>query len=725
MRTKLWFLAAGALSAGACAEGVTLKALEQHIAAAPAVRLAEAERDVAESRHAVALAAAAPRLFASGSVGRFEDPTRPEQYLVQSFRPDGAIDEYYQRLTPQDGRHTRYGAVVGVRLPLFGSREVVLRDIDSAKGNVATQRLREKVARMEALKALRYAYVDAYYRQAQARLAHAYLAGEQQASRVLLLRSAANVLLAADRKAIETTFLAARHGAIETAAAGADALERVQILSGRQLAGAGLEPPAFSIACVSRARVEQGIASHPDILFHAAELAHKRRLMAGAGAGLTEGGISLSHGRARESGGGHGHSTALSVDISIPLFAAAWRRAQRGQALAEVSKAELLLDNRRQEYLASIGKSFGELEARDQQVRLVRQRLDTALEAHRVAGLRTAMLDDDLITGWLRAKFDVYAAANAHLEAEIARARAQIDMLGYGIDCPLLPPVGDDINAVVDPILGAALPGLHNPDTRPLAERPDEQVTGWYAWKGFARFEALGPAQFWSTLHGATRILLSLDAAEIHGVLNDERRATGLRALLDSAAGRGVQVELLLGDPHWALAAPRQRLIRLVAALAHFPFAGLHLDFERMQLDADGRKAWPAGLVDTVAELKSRSALPVAVSLHPRDAAVPGLLQGLQEAGLSEVTFMAYITDPKRVAAMLQPVLRRHPPLRFSVAQSIEPRLPKEHSYAHLPRGARANAWRELAAQLRSAPNFSGIIIQSLEDHLPGAENED
>jgi hypothetical protein len=110
--------------------------------------------------------------------------------------------------------------------------------------------------------------------------------------------------------------------------------------------------------------------------------------------------------------------------------------------------------------------------------------------------------------------------------------------------------------------------------------------------------------------------------------------------------------------------------------------------------------------------------------MHPRDAELEGLLQRLQEAGLNEVTFMAFITNPQRVAAMLAPVFQRHPRLRFSVAQSVEPILPKEESYAHLSRNAGVTAWRELADRLRNEPNFSGIFIQSLEDFLHGAQDE-
>jgi outer membrane protein TolC len=719
-RCFLLTLAAWSAAAGA-ADLVTLKSLEGLVEAAPAVRLAEAERVAAESLHQVAVAGASPRLFASGVLGHARDPVRTEQYMVQTLRPDGSVDELTQRLTPAGIGHTRYGALVGVRIPLFGSREVLLRDIDSAKGNVGLQRLKEQLSRMEALKALRYAYVEAWYRRRQGRLANAFLGGEEEAKRTLLLRTSAQVLLEAERKALDGHFFTARHIAAQAAAAGADGLQRVQILAGRALPRDSLAPPAFAVDCVARAALERALDAHPDILFHAAQLEHKRRLLAAAGAGLVEGGISLSHGRAREAGGGAGHNTTVALEISLPLFAADWRRAQRGLASAEVGKAQLMLDTRRQEYLASLGRLFGDLDARGQHLRLAQQRLDAAKEAYRVAALRSDRLDPDPVAALLQAKFSLYAAANDQLEAALALARAKIDVLGYGVGCnpPAAAETGDDAHRAADalaqvyPLLAPGLPAKAAPG-----------AAAWYAWKAFQRFAA-APAAFWPDLPAASRILLSLDGAEIQAVLQDERQGALLRAFLHGAAGRGASVELLLADPEWALPDRGDSLVSLVVALARFPFAGVHLDLERMQLAELQRGAWPDGLVATVAKLKAVSALPLAVSLHPRDAEVEGLLQRLQDAGLAEVTFMAYLTDPARVATMLAPVLRRQPRLRFSVAQSVEPQLPRDQSYAHFPRDQRAAAWSVLAARLGQEPNFAGIVIQSLEDYLDGARHED
>jgi outer membrane protein TolC len=731
-RFSLFFAGALHTATSVAAEPLTLATLEKFVNTAPAVRLAEADRIAAESRQEVALAAASPRLFVSGTIAQEKEATRPEQYTVQSLRADGSVDEFTQRLTPLATDHARTGVLIGVRIPLFGSREVILRDIDSARSNVGLQRLQEQVSRMEVLKGLRYAYVDAYYRQVQSRLAQTYLSGEPEAERILVRRKTARMVLDADIKGIETTFFSARDIAQETRAAADDALARLQVLAGRHLDDVALETPAFPVECIRRAALESAVDTHPDIALHAAQLEHKRRLLASSGVGLTEGGVSLSHGRAKQSDGGYGHSTAVSVDFSIPLFASRWRRAQRDQAAAEVSKAQLMLDLRRQEYLSSLGKVFGDLGTRTQHLLLMRQKLESAKEANRVASLRSSKLATETFVPLLQARFNTYAAANNYLDAEIALDKAKIDVLGYGARCGGASDRGPDVAAEVTAILTQGLtPALPTSSAGPTARAQtgpmpeagvgDAPAIGWYAWDSFRRFEASTPEKFWSALPPATRILLSLNGNEVRAVRRGGKPAVALRNLLEGAKVRGIKVLLLLGEPNWALAQERNDLIILVRSLSRFHFAGVHLDLERMQLAEDKRAEWPNGIVATIRKLRAATAVPISLSIHPRDAKLEGLLERLQEAGLDEVTMMAYITDPHKAADMLAPVLQRHPLLRFSVAQSVEPVLPKAESYASFSRDARAKAWRELAKRLRQEPNFAGIIVQSLEDDLDGA----
>jgi outer membrane protein TolC len=701
MRRATTILLALGLCAGARAAGqVSLRDLEQGIGAAPAVRLAEADRAAAEARRDVAQALAAPRLFGSVSASRFSDPFHIDEYSVQTGAPNEPPVEY---LAGSGRPVTRYGATLGVRVPLFGTRALARREIEAADGEVQLQWVREELGRAEALAALRHAYIDAWTRARQVRLAQAWLGGEERAREVLRLRESAGLLLPAEAQALRANWLAVRRAESDAQLAGDDALRRLETLAGVPLEGKRLQAPLLAAGCITRAALERAAGNQPDIRLVAAQLEQKRRLLAASGAGLVEGGLSLSHGRVREAGGGAGRATTVALDFSMPLSADRWRRAQRASASAEVERAQLVLDARRAEYAAWTARLSGELEARQAAVQAGEQRLAAAREANREARERFASLDTEPVAALLRAQFEVYQAASALLDAQAALAHAQAGALGHGVTCPM----------------GEAAPaGTQDEEAAGLLSQPlplPAPGPGWYAWKGF-RFYQAGPALFWAALPPASRLLVSLDGAELRAVQAGGEAARRLRALVSEAAVHGVRIELLLGDPDWALPEKAAALKQLVRALSPFGFHAIHLDLERMQLPPARRADWSAGIVAAVARLRAASPLPLALSLHPRDAAIDGLLAQLEAAGLSEATLMAYDADAARVAALVAPIMRAHPNLRFSVAQSIEPGVAN--------RAPDAPTFDSLAARLAAFPNFAGIIVQSLEHRLAGASHE-
>ncbi len=125
---------------------------------------------------------------------------------------------------------------------------------------------------------------------------------------------------------------------------------------------------------------------------------------------------------------------------------------------------------------------------------------------------------------------------------------------------------------------------------------------------------------------------------------------------------------------------------------------------------------WADGIVANIAALHKATPLPIALSLHPRDADIPGLFRRLYDAGLTEVTIMAYTTNQNNLLTTVVPIMRSEPELHFSVAQSVEPSLPNTESYNSEGRQRALAAWQTLAKQLRNEHNFNGIIVQSLEN---------
>ena len=72
---------------------------------------------------------------------------------------------------------------------------------------------------------------------------------------------------------------------------------------------------------------------------------------------------------------------------------------------------------------------------------------------------------------------------------------------------------------------------------------------------------------------------------------------------------------------------------------------------------------------------------------------------------------MVYVSNPDRVAQVVQPILKRSPGISFSVAQSVEPELPVQESHYRAGRELFAARMSRLAG-LINAPNFAGLVVQ-------------
>ncbi len=76
---------------------------------------------------------------------------------------------------------------------------------------------------------------------------------------------------------------------------------------------------------------------------------------------------------------------------------------------------------------------------------------------------------------------------------------------------------------------------------------------------------------------------------------------------------------------------------------------------------------------------------------------------------------MYYSVNVANVVTTIQSAMQQFPGLSFSLAQSLEPELEPENSYAHKPQAAFRRAMQQLQNQLQ-APNFNGLAIQSWKD---------
>lgn len=216
---------------------------------------------------------------------------------------------------------------------------------------------------------------------------------------------------------------------------------------------------------------------------------------------------------------------------------------------------------------------------------------------------------------------------------------------------------------------------------------------------------------------GMDKIYLGLKAAQIKDLGTTRHR---LEQLLRDAAGKGVQVSLLLGDPSWIEPPERHQLTDLLAKLKGLAFISLHLDLEVEQLGMpvpDQRlKDW----LETLRVASSVSPWPVEISSHhrwfadpkPGQTCVPCALPG---AGVRQVSLMIYTRNPNNSARMAEQIARRWPDLQFRLAQSTEPQLDATESWAGVSTEQlqhQSSAWREQLQPL----GIAGIDWQAWRD---------
>ena len=216
---------------------------------------------------------------------------------------------------------------------------------------------------------------------------------------------------------------------------------------------------------------------------------------------------------------------------------------------------------------------------------------------------------------------------------------------------------------------------------------------------------------------GMDKIYLGLKAAQIKDLGTTRQR---LEQLLRDAAGRGVQVSLLLGDPSWIEPPERHQLTDLLAKLKGLAFSSLHLDLEVEQLGMpvpDQRlKDW----LETLRVASSVSPWPVEISSHhrwfadpkPGQTCVPCALPG---AGVRQVSLMIYTRNPNNSARMAEQIARRWPDLQFRLAQSTEPQLDATETWAGVSTEQlqhQSSAWREQLQPL----GIAGIDWQAWRD---------
>ena len=635
-------------------------------------------------------------------------------------------------LSGDDRHYTTYDLRAGVRHPLLGRADAEQRSVIEAQTAVLEKEQRLQLARLQGLSLLRQSYVGYWAAQEKLQLSQAFLAGESRQRERFTQRQQAGYLLEADRLEFFSAFDLARRDRENFGIAQRSALHAVQRLT----ATAGVfraSPPDSMIPPADLDGLKQAaMDTHPSVVLLRKRLQGleqqvplMRRADTNANLDLyTAAGVDDAQ-KSPE------YSVGFNLSIELPvgtLGGGEYAAQQSARALATKCRRELAFE--RDTVRARVEEALALYRASEADILFAVRRLQAAAERVRENRLRTA-LEGDTLEQLQQSRFTYYQVARDAVDAQARQWNYLAVLLEYtagfadthGKQRPT--PAAVVTEAIDLHFLNDGTPtdkeknsvrqkALTGPATRLAAD-----VNGFYVWQSMQfRTRTETDPGFLPRLQaaGMQRVLLSLNQEQIDALVDPSARAA-FADWLGQLHGQGIKVELLLGEPSWILPEHRSKLLTIITSLADLPFSGLHLDLEPDQLAVAGGqgeallKEWIA----TVEAAKKASPWPLGVSMHPRyfQAKKNGRDLGaiLTSLGVSEVALMVYVSNPDRVAQVVQPILKRSPGIRFSVAQSVEPELPVQESHYRAGREQFAARMSRLAG-LINAPNFAGLVVQ-------------
>lgn len=245
---------------------------------------------------------------------------------------------------------------------------------------------------------------------------------------------------------------------------------------------------------------------------------------------------------------------------------------------------------------------------------------------------------------------------------------------------------------------------------------------GAYEWNVDDAIRRWQRGQLWRLLRakGVNQLLLGFDDAQIAAYARP-RGTQRMNAFIAAAAAHGVGCGLLLGDPGWIEPAGVPRLIAILKRMRRLHFAVLNLDLEPNEVRGIPIAKALADLIAAMRAYGAASPWPVALDLNDAYAAHAGqrcFVCRLAAVGVRRVVLMTYIADPATVARIDRPILAATPTVAFAIAQDVEPPAvvgsPNDTYWRAGLRRFRA-AMTQLDARMRAAPNYTGIVVQSMQ----------
>jgi len=623
----------------------------------------------------------------------------------------------------------------GLSVPVLGSRLQLEDSLSEQQVQLLQLDARRELQRRELLARLRKAYGDYWQGQRLELLARNYLQDEATLERVVALRTRAGLLLDADRLELLSGFSLARR---DEAAGGADrevALGLMRELTAQDLDGGIAVRPLVPAACVRNLDASDDWAdSDPELAGLRKVVSLRETSPRDSALYPVQSSVQLGY-QTREDmpTGQHGGSTVLSWSFQVPVEYGSQRRLLARAAAAQLSRARLEYEIRRQDLQQQRRELIVRAAVLEQTAQFAATRLAAADAAVEERNLRAVKLEGDVAEQLQRARMQHYGAAKALVEADRAMVYWYADWARFETTpCQPAPgKAGPQLYSSDDVTAARAATTARAASLRTAAQAPNPGFVqaaaavaanrALYLWRSaeWLNFAgtALGERKF-AEMHsaGIARLLISLDAEQVRRAIAEP---SPLVRAVRSTHEHGLRVELLLGDPGWIRPEQRGRLLAIIDGLKSVPFDGLHLDLEPEQIDpsADKLPALLGLLEQTLAAASAASPWPLALSIHPRDLEVPvgesSFAQVLLRLRVSP-TIMVYVANPERAVAIAEPLLGHYPQLSFSVALSLEKSLGPQESLWSYPEDERRRRIARVETRL-AASNFSGLTLQ-LED---------
>jgi outer membrane protein TolC len=625
---------------------------------------------------------------------------------------------------------------LGLHYPLLGTLARERINVLKAEARTWESRQRIKLARLKSLEALRSQYILLWGSQEQVKLCRSFLTDELQVDRILQERKNKGLLLNADREEFLTAFALVHRNLANLKATEKRALANINLLTNGYSGTFSAGIPQLPAPCIDRAILRSTVLEkHPDIIRLRGLVEEQLGVINLARHSDIKAKISmLGHSDIDYPSAQDGYGLRLQFTMDMPWEFSRAGKAEAGVEQARLRKLQRQLDMVSGQLLADVDNVLQRYEAAFENKRFATQRVKAALEDVRERILRRSSLAGDTFEQLQRSRYQYYQAAMDYVDAEVFRLHATARLLVYNEDENRDNGKEVQIDSVINdnflkPLYQLQLP---RPDTdiptlKENAKRKPKamhQGIGVYAWNTTKLF-ALEKSNdaFWQGVrkNKITRMLLSFNRLQLDQLMLPSGEKE-LKRFIRRANDEGVSIGLLLGEPTWILPEHRRNLLNIVDRFQGMGFSVIHLDLEPNQLAhmelSDTYLL--AHLLRTIQAVSRLSSLPVEIDLHPRylrgETGDFCLGCGLQNLDDVSVTLMIYVSNPKRVAALAQPILEKFPEIPFSIAQSVEPQLGGDESYAGI---SRVQLQKKITALQKIFGNkVQNIYIQSWQDYM-------